>query len=381
MKRSRLFGFLLGLFLFGAMAAPGYAQQAPGDLLYGTQDHSYSVIFRGNGEALVFGRIEVPNAGAEPMTEVRLHVDNAASVQDLAAYQEAFRNDPRPATYVMNGDEFTFTLPTPVAPSQQTILVLAYRTTADVSERLGLYSFAFKTPTSPISWMSSVRVSASAEREYHMRNVESETAYRETYLDNGDDVTGSTALSESVSRISRNAVDRGQIYKYEENLAPGDSLEITGSYSKSKARLYLPHILVTLLILALIGVLGFTQRTRIHTWMKSKKSASEDAGMKSWITGGAVGMGFIGAVLVAAATSTTRWFIEEMDIRGDFAETLFPVVLLLGCVTVAALPSVLYSQGRGWRAGVAAFVFQLLWLIVAIIILGMGGPNMPYIGY
>jgi len=58
------------------MAGLAPAAGAQSDLLFG-QNHYYSVVFRGNGEAVVYAKMIIPNPGDTPLADLSFQVPGA----------------------------------------------------------------------------------------------------------------------------------------------------------------------------------------------------------------------------------------------------------------------------------------------------------------
>src|SRR3990172_5741276 len=69
------------------MIAPDFVPLYPGgEPGFLGQDHAYTVVFRGNGEAVVSARVVLTNKGEEPLSEISLRVP-FVEPKDVFVYQ------------------------------------------------------------------------------------------------------------------------------------------------------------------------------------------------------------------------------------------------------------------------------------------------------
>ncbi len=359
------------------------------DLLFGTQQHAYSVILRGNGEAIVFGRIVVPNDGDEQLTEIALDLTEEGEVSDLVAYQQtlplgvsyastSYRKT-EDASYVKmtveedDGKE-TFTFTNPILPGETRAIILAYRFKGYTQNNLGLYRFAFATPAADV-WIDRVSVGVSVDKDLLLRGKETDMQYTDTFSSiSADDLavaeTGFVA-SGSVARAFSSIGD-GQREEYATHLAPGDRFVVEGAYAEHWYTVYRPHLIGVFVLLAILaGVLYFLKDRIRARWQARREASSESRAslldmslIKSNVT-----MGFVSALITSGWVVLVIKVVEDISLSSDIAEIFLPVIVLLISAFVSFAPSVWWAARRGWKAGLSAFALQIVWLIIACILL------------
>src|SRR3989344_4037119 len=77
--------YLVLVAVLGAIVWSVKPVDAQGEILFG-QKHYYSVLFRGNGEAIVTARLELTNPNDQPLSEFSFQIPKA-NVSEVAMYQ------------------------------------------------------------------------------------------------------------------------------------------------------------------------------------------------------------------------------------------------------------------------------------------------------
>ena len=183
---------LVGLSLFATFGAP-FTRAA--DLILGGQKHEYKVILRGDGRAIVLGKLTIPNTGSESLDTVNIGL-SVGDADQITAYQvvvsqtcsswsntgsgvtvddlsldnsgtgrsyiqgrqctkfkdisdKDLTNAPYSKIEVKEDSEnlYALELPTAIAPGMSAVVLFAYTSKEYTNSFLGLISYKFVTPT------------------------------------------------------------------------------------------------------------------------------------------------------------------------------------------------------------------------------------------
>lgn len=381
---SALFALLV---IFGAQAP--FAQAS--DLILGGQTHEYKVIFRGDGRAIVIGKLIVPNSGAETLSnlEIGLSVDDASQMSayqlivdqtcskhggtneqpTCEKYKDISSTDLKSATYekisiIESGSRnYTLSLPSPIAPGMSAAILVAYTSQQYTTNWLGAFSYEFSTPTVQERIES---LSVTVQTDSDLKLVGKKTTVE--YDQNLPDIFSDTASLSAESAMTVITSQRGNVVRESAtNLFPGESYTVTGKYSEYAWRLSLGKILIGLIVLAIIIGLGIWR----HRAINESKGTSFFQNLKASSSNPAIG-GLISAVLISTWTAIVMNFFEDSALRNiesDVAKMLVVLVVGMIFVLVGIGPAVLVGEKKGWKAGIMTFVATIIWLIVGVFFL------------
>ncbi len=398
-------------------------------LLFG-QRHSYSVVLRGNGEALVYGRLTVTNPSEQPMSTFSFSIPGAAAdevaVLEVSGhgpcisysqpmpecvrsadgnagcleydypqrvcngYQKmdlSYGGWPGDASYralavAKEGNLYKATFSEPIPARQSAYLVMAYAARGYVTKSMGVYSFAFKTPQVPAR-VEDVSVGVEVDSEFVLRGARSSVDYQSVTLE----APTSMALDASLG-MQRSAeldrfvpsIGRGQVSKSAKKLAPNESLIVTGQFAASAWQLNWGRIVVTLLVLLAICV-GIALLVR---WRRSHRPIAPVAVSQAtfWDLARLPALGLLALALVSFLTliikeiSDTRVFRWSSDPVSVVAGSL-----VAGLLYVAALfgPAVWAATKYRPVAFLKVVGYTVAWIVVLyvlyLLLIGSGGPR------
>ncbi len=402
---------LVVLFIF--ITSPLAFAQDTG-LLIG-QNHFYSVFFRGNGEAIVFGRITINNQNDRWLDEFSLEIPkvNPAEMvifqqkvkevcveydyslqpdpltlqypclryqmEDMQSYPYFYaQSEYMRANYTASGNLFRMTLPEPIAPQKSGAIIFSYAAFGYVKNSLGLFKFNFETPKVP-SRISSLKVSVDVDSELYLKGKRSEVNYtvpsQELFSPSG--VSGGKFASPALDSLVSQIGSYGSMVKEAKNLAPNESLSVKGEYAKSKFRLYLWNYLLFVLIVAgiLAGIFYLRKyldkrktAQAILPAVKKKAVAPKDNEV-SILNFTYASTGLLSAMLVIVLTwivkylSTERYFYFMQD---EFFGLIVLIVILLLYVLAIFGPAVYIGSKHGARAGISVLITELLWFVILL---------------
>lgn len=300
MKRTFLISLLLLLFspiLVKAqvdMVAPSTGTAiAPAPPNYQTstflgQNQSYTVDFRGNGEAIVGLRVSLGNSGSDPIKEVKLRVPKVQPTSvyvfqilmekrcikyTTPVYDPVTRSYPpttceqyqepdyynsysfynakyKKADYDFTNDTLTVKLPDPITANKSGAFFVYFRAVGYAKKNsFGAYDYNFETLQAEDT-VRTLTVGISTDSDLYLKGVQGNVNYRFSDVSatvmklgtGGGGELGAVANPTLDSYV--NSIGQGQVYKTATNLSPLESYTVKGSYADSRAKLYGKEILI-----------------------------------------------------------------------------------------------------------------------------------------
>jgi hypothetical protein len=389
------------------LVSPASAQ---GDLLSG-QSQYYTVVFRGNGEAIVYAKLVINNISDKVISDFSFQMPKAMP-SELVIYQIRTQGRcldytttmpsqpctrfaepdyssqyyPTPSgsnsylkisNYDKSGSRYTFALPTPVDPGRSTALVIAYAAQGYARKTLGGHKFAFET-FRVASRLQQVNVSVDVDSDQLLKGKKSSVNYATSDIELGLSASstatglGSSAMDRAVGKIGTS----GPIMKNAKSLAPDESLTVKGEYADSWFGLYWDSVLLTVLIIAalivgLVFLMKFLKRRRSRT-AHAAAPAAQAKTEKDWSVFNPAHV-WISLVSVAATIGFAyllplldRWFGSGVndpvfDIVGAIAILLFFLIAIFGPPAYAGV-----KYGR--KSFAVIFLADFLWMVLFLII-------------
>lgn len=178
----------------------------------------------------------------------------------ITYYQPDYRSFYKKITVKQDGNSFTLTLPEELKSSEDTTVVLVYNLTGVAKKHLGVYNYDFKTLKTN-NRVSQSTVAISVDNNYVLEGSADDTINYKTggtkdiaeSLKNGSNlsVSDNSAISSYVGSIGNN----GTVTKTATNLAPQETLNVTGRYATNEFLLHWPRtVLRVALVVLLIGL-------------------------------------------------------------------------------------------------------------------------------
>lgn len=398
---QRCSAVFLGLLVaFGAVVPSVHA----GDLILGGQKHEYKVVLRGDGRAIVVGKMTIPNTGTDPLTSVRVAlsvtdatqmsayqvvVDQGCSKTDTSSgmpvctkYKDISSKDITNSPYEKmsiaddtdSGDGYLLSLPHSIAPGASAVVLFAYSSKQYTSESFGLYAYTFATPTVD-ERIESMSVTVQTDSDLFIDGEGTAIQYDDDLpSDTFADATGLSAESAMTTIVSK----RGNtVRETATDLFPGESYTVTGRYSEFWWRLSLGRILFGVLIAAL--VIGF------GIWRLRKATKASAMSVKQRVhailSGTPLVSGFFAALLIGVWTYASMNIVSMQFLRhakSPLVIALIGLVVAMTYLLVGIGPSVAFGAKKGWKAGVMTFVATIVWLIIGITILTAFGGDASF---
>ncbi len=293
------------------------------DLFFG-QDHSYSVIFRGNGEAIVYAKLAFTNGGEEDQTDYSFslpkvtpseiaiyqmvlpeecveydYTDSTLGTYSddriCKRYQEADYNQSyyysysnsdaeyEKAEYTNDGQNFKITLPSSVKPKRSGALIIAYAAKGYVTENMGLFKFNFETIAVP-SRINSLVVAVDVDSDLVLRGNKAKVNYsNSTMKATAEGAADASFTSEKLDDIVGNIGSYTSLTKEASNLSKNETFSVKGQYATSWARLYTSSIILSILIpcgIVVLSILLFKiiRKNKIAKKLENQEVGSSDTG-------------------------------------------------------------------------------------------------------
>lgn len=429
--------FLLSiLFLFSfskvnAVIAPPNPEE---ELLFG-QEHNYSVVFRGNREAIVYAKIVLKNTSEDALKQFVFQIPKVTP-SEMIVYQTSYPtvqnknyygSDRYPVynnnnlyqytklDFSKSGSIYTVKLARPVYENGSSTIVIAYAAKGYVTNTLGLYKFKFETIKVP-SRISSIRVSVDVDSELFLKGKKSSVNYNDSdssYMLNEMPTTKSFSSSEMDSLV-RGIGSYGSVIKSATNLASYESLVVKGEYSKSSFRLYLGNI-VTVLVLIVAIFAGSNYLTKYLKKRKEIKESKDGENSKKnnektkevkkeievkkekealpFFATKHLIFGLISTASVALLTIIIRTIIDsnwfdsfslDYDNLGMILGVVLVIMVILLYIFAVFGPAIFVGVKHGWKSFFAVMVMEFIWFVffvlVVVFVLGSFRGGVSYNG-
>ncbi len=403
--------FLLSLFVSPILVGTASAQ---GELFFG-QNHFYTVIFRGNGEAIVYAKIAITNPDEKPLAELSFEIPKV-SPTEIAMYQmklprECVRydydspgqpclewRDPdytqryyyygygyrevqteyQKIQFTRSGNLYRFTLPTPVEPYKSTAIVVVYAAKGYVKESFGLFKFSFETIKVP-SRIEQIRVAVDVDSDLLLKGKRAQVDYG---VSTSELVAPQAISSRDLDRVVGKIGSYGPLVKEAKNLAPNETFIVRGEYATNWFRLYLRSILITILVIAAIfaGVYflekflkrrgGQSRRFESGTNQQISPQALQSSISIFNLTNASVSL--LSVVLVIGLTYLLRFLLESGLFRSFKVDSVFGIVgfitIILLYVLVIFGPAIIVAIKHGWKSLVSILIAEFLWFVIFLVL-------------
>lgn len=404
--------------------------QDQNSLLFG-QIHRYSVIFRGNGEAIVYARIVLTNPSSTTMLNQLQLQPGSGQLSNFTAFQQVLPQqclqysygygtnncgkygDPDyspnnyyggygnaggqtqyyPLSVDQGSGSYQITLSKPIAPNKSGAVILSYIATGYVKKSaLGLYTFNFET-LKATDRISDVQVSADVDSDLLLKGKRSQVNYNNSSLGlQGLNESSSTSLNNPIlDNISSQIGAYGPILKTAKGLAPGETLTVKGQYAASWWSLYLNSIIWILVIIAAIiaGTYWLTQYIKKRRIKMGVSVQSATAGASPMpptayhsLLFPTMGAGLAVAVVIIGLNyligSLGGFLSSSFSSMGGMSIGIMYIVVILLYGLILVGPAIWFGAKRGWKAVILVIVFEIVWLVILgilVTVLFQSGTN------
>ena len=413
---NKFFHKIISLFLLSLLILPIFVGTASAqDQLFFGQNHSYTVIFRGNGEAITYAKIAITNPDEKPLTEFSFEIPKV-SPTEIAMYQMKLPQecvsydynapgrpclewrDPDYAQryyyygygykegqteyqkiqFTKSGNLYRFTLPTPVEPNKSTAIVVAYAAKGYVKESFGLFKFNFETIKVP-SRIEQIRVAVNVDSDLLLKGKRAEVDYG---VPTSELAAPKAFSSRDLDRVVGKIGSYGPLVKEAKNLAPNETFIVRGEYATNWFRLYLSSILITILIIAAIftGVYFLVKFLKRRGGQNGQFGSGANQQMTSQTPQSLISIftltnalvSLLSVVLVVGLTYLLKFLFESellfsMDIDLVSGIVGFITIILLYTLIIFG-PAIIVAIKYGWKSLVSILIAEFLWFLVFLVI-------------
>jgi hypothetical protein len=414
---NKFFGKIVGMVALSLFVLVGFAgtSSAQSELLFG-QNHFYTVIFRGNGEAITYAKIAITNPDEKPMTEFSFEVPKV-SPTEMAIYQMKLPqecqnynyNDPaRPCLqyrdpdyaqqyyyygysngkaeyqkiqYTKSGNLYKFTLPTPVEPYKSTAIIVAYAAKGYVSESVGLFKFNFETLKVP-SRIQEIRVAVDVDSDLLLKGKKSSVNYNTIGLQSSELSAPSAISGRSLDNVVGKIGSYGPLVKEAKNLSPNESFMVKGEYATSWFRLYLSSILLTIFIIlaVLVGIYFLARFLKKRNEQNGQMGSGAGQQITSQnppssisilnLTNASVSL--LSVIGVVGLTYLLRFLTESNLLRSFNPDPVFAIIMVITIILMYVLviigPAVIIAIKHGWKSFLSILIAEFLWFVIFLVI-------------
>jgi hypothetical protein len=361
------------------------ADPTTSSFLFG-QNHRYSVLFRGNGEAVVTFIDTFANGAENAVNTVTLQT--AKGVYDnLTAYQIISR-EPNPTNYwysqstyqkaqiTRNGATITVTLPQAVKPQKTGSVILVYRLIGATTKNIvGTYEYAFETLKIDDT-IADLQVGVTVDSDLVLRGTKSQLNYR------WEDVSLAAKGVEMTAPVANTHMDMivgqvgyGSLVKTARQLSPGDSYTVNGSYADSWWRLYAKEALIAAIVIIGLVVLKLILLKKLFGYVLSHTASRTQATPLAQNLTLSLATSFLSAFFMVLYTVCLFISQNYLNLTSDY-RVMMGILLALVSIGIYSLlllaPSLVMGVKRGVTWGIVTFAATVGWLIVdTIIIMGV----------
>lgn len=382
---------------------------------YFGQDHSYSVNFRGNGEAVVTIRAVLSNNSEAPLSKVDIRVPKVdpkdvlvfqvlrepicttfePMTSNCIRYQEpnyfeyyGYGAEYRKANVEYVGDTLKIALPKDIKAGSSGSYLLYYRALGYAKKNFfNGYNFSFETLKTNDK-IQNLQVGVNTDSDIFLKGASSKVNYRY------DESFAALKAMPSTDGIRNSQIDnlysqigQGEIYKNASNLAALESYTVKGSFADSRVKLFGKEILIGALVVLGFVLLVFVSLKLILSRVKRETKSPNSANALI-----VFGTSFASSLFVFGYTILIHFFGKNLNdiivpVNYEFQTILFLLLIVVSIavyVLLGVVPSMVVGikKGSGW--GVASFVATIVWLgvyligfLVVVMIFGSPQPNYP----
>lgn len=361
------------------------------------QTHSYNVLLRGNGEAVVWATASITNGDSTPVSQLVFKTGNM-NPRLFEAWQEmsgVYQYQYKKLTVQQSGKTATVTLAQPVSQNQTSALIINYRGFGAVKKGLfGKMKFDFQTLESN-DRIRSARVVAETDVDLYIKGDKAKVSYVEQMPSSFGKVAGGMAMENALSSGLSNSslsssigsyYSTNSITKNTTDLLSGDVFHVRGIYASSWFGMHWTGFAWFIFIVAAVIAAIVYGRKYWHKISPPKAPiAVKEAGQKTsapsqgfeaffqtlW---GAVVMGAINAVVVTLLIILIpiiyKTFFDFMrhgnDVLSMGITVLLPLLSVLVCGAAIFGPAIYLGNKYGRAYGFVVFGSQLFFLIFVL---------------
>lgn len=404
------------------MMAPDYLPPVQTEPGFFGQDQNYTVVFRGNGEAVVSAKIAFTNATESPLSEIKLRIPRVEPkevfvyqvfLQDVcvrynpSVYDSVTRSYPQQvcaqyqepnyyqtywggaryqkASTNIDIDTLTIGLPKAIPANKSGAFFVYFRAFGYAKKSMfGSFTYTFESLKAEES-VRNLRVGISTDSDLFLKGAKGEISYRieNTALQSFGKagIAAPEANSAFDSYVSQ--IGYGSLVKNASNLAPLESYKVDGAYADSRLKLYGKEIATAAFVIVFLGTL-LLLFVRFVVKKVSKANANlvkeENGKVKSDSPRNnslmflvSFGVSFASSIIILFYTISVFFIgtilIERISYQFQAIITLLLVVISFVTYSLLLFAPGVYmgvKKGMGW--GIGTIVMTLIWIIIYFIV-------------
>jgi hypothetical protein len=279
---------------------------------------------------------------------------------------------------------YSINLPTAVAPSSSSALILSYRGTGYATKQLtGAYNFKFQT-IKVNDRIDNLTVSVGVDADQYLDGGNAAVNYAagstpKSAMANGAMMSG--ASNAQLDTIANQIGQDGSITKTAKDLNVNESFSVKGTYADAIWKLHpwrlALGILAVLLIVAVLIWTGLRLRKKGLVHLPASTPATPEHASPRATAGvldpGTILAGLFSALLLAALIWGFAAYTNQADTTDVFTTTLTTILVMLVGALVVIVPIVWLSVRRhDWKIAAFVTIWQVLWLIAVLAIYQLG---------
>jgi len=388
---------LISLLLVASVYAQAVRMPTPIDGAGLGQNQFYSVVFDGEGDAVVAAKLKIQNIGKDNLKELSIEIPGE-NVRIVNIMQEVIRfqkicgaYDPMgncsyyydqqvwPPEYysiekitekLSKSAKVTLKLPVELKEGETGTILLYYKTNSYVEKSLGVFNFDFET----IKWSfdtDRIRVAVNVQQDLYLEGVKGKIEYQDNFAV-AEKALVSGVQSQDLQQFSSQIEWQQGIVEEASGLDPYEGFHAKGRYAESWLNLNRGRIGIGVLITLI--VLGFLY---YFVYRKIKKA-------KGNIVFKAISMGFVSGIVSIAlwilVSFLLDWIRQFIYYQYSSLLTLL-IVLIVGIISLVLIfgPALYFGFKHGFMNGVwclgACLITLMVMGIVAIIIFSLLQQN------
>ena len=361
------------------------------------QNQFYSVVFDGEGDAIVAAKLKIQNIGKDNLKELNIEIpgENVRLVnimQEVIRFQKICGSyDPKgncsyyydqqiwpPEYYSIDKNaeklsesvKVTLKLPVELKEDETGTVLLYYKTDSYIKKSLGIFNFDFET----IKWSydtDKIRVAVNVQQDLYLEGVKGKIEYQNNFA-TAEKALVSGVQSADLQQFSSQIEWQQGIVKEASGLDPYESFHAKGRYAESWLNLNRGSIGTGILITIIILGLSY-----YFVYRKIKK-AKGNIVLKSISVG--VISGIVSIALWILISFLLDWIRQFIYYQYSSLLTLL-IVLIVGIISLVLIfgPALYFGFKHGFMNGIwclgACLVTLMVMGIVAIIIFSLLQQN------
>lgn len=395
-----------------------------GPLPFAGENHEYSVVLRGNGEAIITLKAALSNTKTdEELNNVSLRLPSRIVPTDIAVYQiiaqgYCMRYDERQyyplpsgipykyspprcleysqpdyynyygggkyqrAKFEYSGDTLDITLPKPIQSEKSGAFLVYFRAMGFARRNIfGAYKFYFESIKTNNS-INNLTVGISPDTDLFIKGGQGEVEYRYGNADammkmmKTPELKGGAAMTNPTIDNYISQIGQGSIVKNAANLAPLESYKVSGMYANSRLKLYGKEIVISLtglLVAVLLILLVARKILKMINQATAKKDVkivqAQDNSTHFLVT---LGISFISSVILGGYSIILILLFNYLNYADyQIAQVVRAAAIIFSfCIYTVGLfiPGLYYGYKKGMGWGVLTVVLTVVWLFIYFVI-------------